>query len=487
MNLRTIFILLSLISWPFIIINAYRHMDNLPFAIIISFLYIIGWYDIIQKKKSILSTYPIIGHFRYILRAISPELHQYFIESNTDGMPFSKNQIELINKRSQGQDSIHPFGTEEDFYKDGVEWISHTIFPKKQLSKDPYVKVGSSTCKQPYMSSIFNISAMSFGALSENAIIALNSGAKIGGFSHNTGEGGLSPHHLQGGDIVLQLGTSNFGFRNEDGTLNEESFTQKSNLEVVKMIEIKLSQGAKPGHGGMLPAAKNTPEIAKIRMVKEHTDVLSPAFNASFNSELSLINFIDRVRTLSGFKPIGIKLCIGSKDEFISLIQAFKDKDIFPDFITIDAAEGGSGAAPIEYSNHIGMRGDDALLFVNETLINLGVREKMKIIYAGKVTSGFTLLKALCYGADLCNSARGFMFSLGCIQSLRCHTDSCPTGIATQQKSLQAGLRPSNKSNKVANYHKGTIKAFMGMTSTLGVGSLDELNKNHIHIFEKRV
>ncbi len=488
MTPRILFILLMFTVWPFLVYRTFIHPENLSLVLIISLFFLIGLYDVVQKKNAILRDYPILGHGRYILKMISPELHQYFVESNTNGTPFNKNMINLVNSRANNKEEYHPFGTEYRFYQDGVEWVSHAMFPSKKLGKDPRVNVGGDQCKQPYNSSVFNISAMSFGALSGNAIKALNKGACIGGFSHNTGEGGLSPYHLSGGgDIVLQLGTSNFGFRNEDGTLHEEAFKEKSNLDVIKMIEIKLSQGAKPGHGGLLPAVKNTPEIAKIRMLSPHTDVLSPPLNASFNSEESLCDFIHKIRELSSGKPIGIKLCIGVEAEFVSLIKTFIAKDIFPDFITIDAAEGGTGAAPIEYTNHVGMRGDDALKFADKTLRDLGVRKKLKIIYAGKIISGFTIFKALCNGADVCNSARGFMFSLGCIQSLRCHTDACPTGVATQQKLLQKGLVPSVKSERVKYYHNNTVEAFVELASAVGVGSLEELNPSLVHVAQPTV
>lgn len=480
MTPRQIFIWLSIILWPLFILDAIYRPGSASVALIVSILFAIGWYDVLQKKKSILRDYPIIGHLRYMLRAISPEIHQYFIESNINGTPFSKQTIQLVNDRAENKDAFHPFGTEFDLYKDKYTWIGHAMFPKTVFKEAPRVQIGASECKQPYDAALLNISAMSFGALGEQAIKALNQGAKLGGFYHNTGEGSLSPYHMQGGDIVLQIGTANFGFRNDDGTLNEEAFKKKSNLPEVKMIEIKLSQGAKPGHGGLLPASKNNQEIADIRMVKPHTDVFSPPVNASFHSPKALALFIQKLRELSDHKPVGIKLCIGSEDEFVELIDTFKAENIFPDFITVDAAEGGTGAAPVEYSNYIGMRGEDALRFVNRTLKDKGLRDNIKIIYSGKVLSGFTLLKAVCYGADLCNSARGFMFSLGCIQSLRCHTNACPTGIATQNKHLQKGVVPQEKSTKVANYQNNTVKSFLELASTLGVSSLNELDERHI-------
>lgn len=486
MKPRTIFIWLSVTLWPLLIAIAWLHPQSSTVTILISLLFVLGWYDLFQTKRSILRDYPVIGHLRYMLRAISPEIHQYFIESNTNGEPFDKESISLVNQRADDIPAFHPFGTERDLYKKNYEWAAHTLFPKTKFTEAPRVLIGGKHCSKPYASSLLNISAMSFGSLGEKAVTALNHGAKLGGFAHNTGEGSLSPYHQQGGDIILQIGTANFGFRHEDGSFNEEAFVEKSALSQVKMIEIKLSQGAKPGHGGLLPAIKNTIEIAHIRMVKPHTDVISPPVNPSFDSPAALTLFIEKVRKLSGGKPIGIKLCIGNTTEFEILLQTFKEKDIYPDFITVDAAEGGTGAAPIEYTNYIGMRGEDALKFVNRALKEAGIREKVKVVYSGKIFSGFSLLKALCFGADLCNSARGFMFALGCIQSLRCHTNECPTGVATQDKVLQEGLVPEEKSVRVANYHKNTLASFLELASTLGISSLEELNPSHIHTTSHR-
>ncbi len=485
MSFRIVFLIIALLLTPISIYNVLTHPHDAIVAWIVGSFLCIGWYDYFQKESSILRDYPILGHMRYILRKISPELHQYFIESNVDGRPFTKNMINLIKTRSQNHEEFHPFGTEKDLYEKKTEFLAHAMFPIKKLDFAPRVIVGSKKCKQPYSSSLLNISAMSFGALSSNAIVALNHGAKEGNFSHNTGEGSLSQFHQKyEGDIVLQIGTGNFGFRREDGTLNEKAFHEKSNLEQVKMIEIKLSQGAKPGHGGVLPAVKNTSEIAKIRMVEPFTDVFSPPSNPSFHSLEELVNFTKKLRELSSFKPIGIKLCVGSKDEFNDLIKAFMAKDCLPDFITVDAAEGGTGAAPLEYSDFIGMRGDDALMFVDDTLIKYGIRDEIKIIYAGKVTSGFSMYKAFCLGADICNSARGFMFSLGCIQSLKCHTDSCPTGIATQNKHLQAGLVPEVKYKRVHYYHKQTVDAFLDMMAVTGISNMNDLKKELIQTFK---
>ncbi|WP_281614742.1 FMN-binding glutamate synthase family protein [Flammeovirga sp. SubArs3] len=479
--IRRTYILISILLFPILILAYFYLPDQSILLTLLIILIIVGWYDVFQKKNAILRDYPIVGHARYMLKAIAPELQQYFIETNTSGHPFTKNEINLINSRSDNKEEFHPFGSELDFYKNDVSWVGHSMIPGKESKTQPRVLIGNSNCNKPYNSSILNISAMSFGALSAHAIIALNKGAKLGGFYHNTGEGSLTPFHQQGGDIVLQIGTGNFGFRNDDGSFNDQKFTEKTALPEVKMVEVKLSQGAKPGHGGVLPAAKNTNEIAKIRGVQPHTDVFSPPLNPEISSIEDIPKFIGRVRKLSHGKPVGFKLCIGVKSEFEQLIDYCVSQGNIPDFITVDASEGGTGAAPLEYSDHIGMKGEDALVFVDQVLKEKGVRTEIKIIYAGKVMNGFTLLKALCLGADLCNSARGFMFSLGCIQSLRCHTDTCPTGIATQDKALQEGLDPTVKSNRVYNYHKNTIDAFLEIMKTVGCNDISELNNELIH------
>lgn len=487
MTFRNIFFVVGSILTVLLALAAIYSPEQRLLAVILLIFILIGWIDAFQKKNAIIRDYPIIGHMRYILRAISPELQQYFIETNTNGQPFNKNLIKLINSRSDGEETFHPFGTEHNIYSEGMQWVAHSFFPAKKIDKDPRVTIGGPFCTQPYAASILNISAMSFGSLSGNAIKALNQGAALGGFYHNTGEGGLTPYHEHGGDVVLQIGTGNFGFRNSDGSFNDEAFAEKSGLPHVKMIEIKISQGAKPGHGGVLPAAKNTEEIAAIRKVKPKTDVFSPPVNPEIKTLADFAKFINRVRKLSNGKPVGIKLCIGSEQETSDLIESFVEQEIFPDFITIDAAEGGTGAAPIEYTNHIGMRGDDALQFMHQLLIDNNLRAHIKLIYSGKVSSGFTLLKALAFGADLCNSARGFMFSLGCIQSLRCHTDTCPTGIATQNKQLQKGLVVEHKKNRVKNYHNNTIESFIEILSTVGVSKIEDLKPSIINTAEPKV
>jgi glutamate synthase domain-containing protein 2 len=476
MTYRTIFIILASILTVLLTTVIIYSPDQRVLAIGLLLFLCVGWYDVVQPYDNILRDYPIVGHMRYILRGIAPELQQYFIETNTSGEPFNKNTIQLIKSRGENKEIYHPFGTEQNFYKEGLAWVSHSLFPAKKLEVFPREDIGGPNCKQIYSASILNISAMSFGSLSENAIIALNEGAEHGNFYHNTGEGGLTPYHEKGGDIVLQIGTGNFGFRHENGRFHDDLFREKSNRSKVKMIEIKISQGAKPGHGGVLPAVKNTEEIAKIRVVEPGVDVLSPPVNPEITSLEGIGDFVVRVRKLSNYKPVGIKLCIGSIQETEELIDMFVSQNSLPDFITIDASEGGTGAAPIEYSNHVGMRGDDALRYMDSLLKEKGVREQTKLIYGGKVCTGFTMFKAFCYGADVCNSARGFMFSLGCIQALRCHTDSCPTGVATQNKKLQEGLVPKVKRVRVYRYHKNTIHSFLEIMATAGIRSKKDLH-----------
>ncbi|MDD7804863.1 MAG: FMN-binding glutamate synthase family protein [Endozoicomonas sp. (ex Botrylloides leachii)] len=482
MTPRNLYILLLALSWLFVAFFVSAGIGAPWFIVGLVVFTALGIYDMYQKQDAVLRDYPVIGHMRYLFLSIAPNLHNYFVESNTDGRPFSKNMIALIKKRADNETAFHPFGTERDPYKENMPWVSHSLFPKVSQPVLHRVKIGGESCQQPYEAALLNVSAMSFGAISENAVRALNRGAKLGGFYQNTGEGGLTPYHLEeGGDIVLQIGTGNFGFRTEDGNFDPKAFKKRSEHEKVKMIEIKLSQGAKPGHGGMLPAEKNTEEIAKIRGVAPHTNVLSPPFNPAIHSADQLVDFIDNVRSLSQGKPVGIKLCIGNASEFEALLDTFIQRQKFPDFITVDAGEGGTGAAPLEYSNHVGVRGKDALRWVNNTLINKGIRSKLKIIYAGKVCSGFTLFEALCLGADLCNSARGFMFALGCIQSLRCHTDQCPTGVATQNKQLQKGLVTNVKYKKVANFQRNTIEDLQALMKTVGVPSLEALTPDLLH------
>ncbi|MBU2923439.1 FMN-binding glutamate synthase family protein [Colwellia sp. 4_MG-2023] len=443
---------------------------------------LIGLYDILQTKQSIRRLYPVFGRFRYLLESVRPEIQQYFVESDTSGTPISREFRSLVYQRAKGDRDTRPFGTIFDVNRAGYEWVNHSMQPKHLTNFDPRVKFGGPDCSKPYMSSVLNISAMSYGALSKNAIMSLNRGAKIGGFSHNTGEGSMSPYHLEhGGDIVWQIGTGYFGCRNEAGNFNPETFRRNATKDVVKMIEIKLSQGAKPGHGGILPAAKLTEEIAAIRHVPMGFDVVSPPAHSAFSTPTELLLFVKTLRELSDGKPIGFKLCIGRRDEFLAICKAMIATGITPDFITVDGGEGGTGAAPTEMTNSVGTPIKDALIFVNNALIGFGLRDKMRIIASGKMFSAFHILRAMALGADTVNSARGMMLSLGCIQARTCNTDNCPTGIATQNPSRNKAIIVTNKAQRVANFQRETVKNLVELVGAAGLNGVDELEPKHLN------
>lgn len=442
---------------------------------------IIGIIDMLQTKNTIIRNFPFLGHMRYLLLSISPEIRQYFVESNTDGTPFSKNQRDFVNKRANRESETHPFGTELDVYSDKYVWAPHSVYPKPELKKSPRVLIGGENSKQPYEASLLNISAMSFGSLSAAAVRALNKGAKMGGFFHDTGEGGLSSYHLEyGADVVWEIGSGYFGCRTKDGEFNPDMFEEKAVNEHVKMIEIKLSQGAKPGHGGVLPAAKNTEEIAKIRGVEPHTSVISPAYHTAFSDAEGLLKFVQQLRDLSGGKPVGFKLCIGRKDEFRDICKAMLSTGIKPDFITIDGSEGGTGAGPIELSDSMGMPLEEGLVFVTDTLRGYELKKLIPIIASGKVITGFDIIRCIALGANLCNSARGMMFALGCIQALKCDTNDCPTGITTHKPQLTRGLVVKDKAERVKNFHERTIEAALQLLAGMGFDDFSHLNRSHI-------
>jgi len=424
--------------------------------------------DLTQKKHAVRRNFPIIGHFRYILESVRPEIQQYFIETNKDGMPFSRETRSVIYQRAKEQLDTLAFGSQIDMNEPGYEWINHSLAPKKILKEEPKVLIGGATCSQPYLCSRFNIAGMSYGALSSNAVLALNKGAQMGGFAHNTGEGSISPYHLQGGDLVWQIGTGYFGCRTPEGEFCYEKFKEQSKKPEVKMIEIKLSQGAKPGHGGILPAKKITPEIAAIRGVPLGKDVISPPSHSAFSNPIQLMEWITQLRDASGGKPVGIKLSLGKRHEFLSMCKAMLETGIHPDFITIDGAEGGTGAAPVEFANYLGTPLNDALIFVHNVLVGVNLREKIRVIASGKITSGFNIAVKLSIGADLCYSARGMMFALGCIQALRCNANVCPTGLATHDPNLTEGLFVPDKAQRVANYHKHTVESFLEVLAATG-------------------
>lgn len=456
--------------------SGYYLNNGFIFPTIVLVLLLIGFFNSIQPKHAILRNFPILGYFRYAFESIAPEIQQYFIERNTNGKPFSRNERALAYQRAKNIDATTPFGTQLDINQSSYEGIKHSVFPAEVNHELPRVMMGGKDCSQPYYASLLNISAMSFGSLSDNAIIALNNGAKKGDFYHNTGEGGLTEFHLKGGDVTWQIGTGYFGCRNEAGNFDSDKFAEKANNPFVKMIELKLSQGAKPGHGGVLPAKKNTEQIAKIRGVLPHTTILSPPNHSAFHDAAGLIKFIAHLRQLSNGKPVGFKLCIGQTSEFELICQEMILQNSFPDFITVDGAEGGTGAAPLEFSDGVGMPFEPALIFVNKTLIRLNIRDKIRIIASGKIISGYSILRAVAMGADICNSARGFMFSLGCIQALRCNNNTCPTGVATQDKMLIKGLVVADKSERVFHFHKNTLYAANELLAAAGKSSYKEVD-----------
>ena len=445
---------------------------------------ILGIIDMLQVKHTIMRNYPVLGRLRFVMEDLRPKVYQYFVESDIDGKPINRVDRSTIYQRAKRDLDTQPFGTQFDTYAEGYEWLAHSINPVDfhKLNKDPRVTFGTEGCTQPYSASILNVSAMSFGSLSANAIEALNAGAKIGNFAHNTGEGGLSKYHLKhGGDIIWQIGTGYFGCRDEKGQFDPTLFEEKSRLPEVRMIEIKLSQGAKPGHGGILPGQKNTPEIAETRHVKPYETVYSPTFHSAFSSPVGLLQFVRHLRQLSDGKPVGFKLCVGRRSEVYSICKAMLETGIYPDFITVDGGEGGTGAAPPEFSNSIGMPFMDGLSFVHNALVGFGLRDKMRIIGSGKILTGFHIARAIALGADTCNSARAMMMALGCIQALLCNTNKCPTGVATQDPWKMRGLVVNDKKYRVANYHKDTVESCVELTSALGFTDPHQISRDHIY------
>lgn len=483
--MRTQFFIISTISLIVTFALAFFLSANwyVVFAIVLG-LTVLGYYDVLQTRHTVMRNYPVFGRLRYVLEELRPKLYQYFIESDIDGRPFNRVDRSTVYQRAKGVRDTIPFGTQLDLYAEGYEWICHSIAPKAfdTLDNDPRIMIGNKDCKQPYSASILNISAMSFGALSANAIEALNAGAKIGNFAHNTGEGGLSHYHLKhGGDLIWQIGTGYFGCRTEDGKFNPELFAEKAKHPNVKMIELKISQGAKPGHGGILPAEKNSEEIAKIRHIKPHVKVVSPPYHSAFDTPLEMVKFIQKLRELSGGKPVGFKLCIGYKSEFISICQAMVELDLYPDFIAVDGGEGGTGAAPPEFSNYVGAPLIDGLDFVHNILNGMGIRKHIKVIASGKITSAFHVARAIALGADACYQARAMKMAIGCIQALLCNTNKCPVGITTQDPKLTVGLVPEDKKTRVANYHEKTIQNFVELLGATGVDKTTNLTRSHIY------
>jgi glutamate synthase domain-containing protein 2 len=481
--MRQKFIIISVITVLLISVWAYFWINALFAFFLVGPIIYMGVADMVQKQQSIRRNFPLLGRLRYVFEDFRPKIQQYFVESDTDGSPINRNDRSVIYQRAKKQIDTTPFGTQLNVYAEGYEWMSHSIVPLDfhTIDHHPRVLIGNKDCKQPYKASILNISAMSFGSLSSHAVEALNAGAKIGGFAHNTGEGGLSPYHLRhGGDIIWQIGTGYFGARDEEGRFSPEAFRKNATRPEVKMIELKLSQGAKPGHGGILPAKKNTPEVAAIRLVKPGTTVFSPPFHSAFSTPKEMIVFLQKMRDLSGGKPVGFKLCVGRKSEFISICKAMVEMDTYPDFITVDGGEGGTGAAPPEFSNFVGMPLQDGLAFVDNMLKGFNIRQHIMIDASGKILTGFQILRSIALGADLCNSARAMMMALGCIQALECNKNTCPTGVATQDQTLMKGLVIDDKKVRVANFHKNTVESFVELMAASGIDNPSKLNRHQI-------
>ena len=485
MLLRYTTFLISILVFVLSVVFYDVHESIHWFLIISALLIVIGIHDIIQTKSSILRNYPILAHFRFLFELIRPEIRQYFLEDDTSANPFSRNQRSIVYQRAKQQIDKRPFGTQLNVYETGYEWMNHSIKPAPISTHDFRITIGAGRA-QPYSASVFNISAMSFGALSANAIRALNQGAERGNFMHDTGEGSISRYHKpelpghQGGALVWNIGSGYFGCRNPDGSFSEANFAANATQPQVKMIEVKLSQGAKPGHGGLLPGSKVSIEIAEARGVTAGVDCVSPASHSAFGTPIELLQFIEKLRHLSGGKPTGFKFAVGHPWEFFGIVKAMLATGIHPDFIVVDGAEGGTGAAPVEFTDHVGVPLQEALLLVHNTLVGCGLRDKIKIGASGKIVTAFDIARTLALGADWCNSARGFMFALGCIQSQSCHTDRCPTGVATQDPLRQKALVVPDKAERVMHFHDNTLKALSELIAAAGLTHPDQLRPHHI-------
>ena len=445
-------------------------------------LFLVGLRDALQTRHTVLRNFPLIGHGRYAVEGVRPEIQQYLIESNLDAYPVEREFRSLVYQRAKNELETRPFGTQRDVYRIGYEFAAHSLAPVEQLAEEPRVAFGGPDCTQPYSASHLNVSAMSFGSISSNAILALNGGAKKGGFAHNTGEGGVSKYHLEpGGDLIWQIGTGYFGCRSADGGFDAERYRETASIEQIRMIELKLSQGAKPGHGGILPAAKVTPEIAEARGLPEYEAALSPPWHTAFTTPAEMIEFVARLRELSGGKPVGVKLCVGRRSDFLAMCKAMLEVGTAPDFVTVDGGEGGTGAAPLEFSNSLGTPGRDGLVFVHNALTGAGLRDRVRVVYSGKVLTAFHMIRAFALGADTCNSARAMMFALGCIQALRCNNNTCPTGITTQKPALIRGLHVPDKTERVYRFHRATIQAMLEMLAAMGLNAPADVEPVHVN------
>ncbi|MDB6145206.1 MAG: gltB 2 [Pseudomonas sp.] len=470
-------VLFTLVSIPF-----WQHEWLWPFTLVTGVLSLIGIGDLVQTPHAVRRNYPILGNIRYLVERIRPEIRQYLLESDSDALPFSRAQRSLVYSRAKNESADKPFGTLIDVYQTGFEFISHSMRPAPLSDPKSFrVIVGGPQCTQPYSASIFNISAMSFGSLSANAIRALNQGAKLGNFAHDTGEGSISPYHREnGGDLTWELGSGYFGCRTSDGRFDPERFSVQAKDPQVRMIEIKMSQGAKPGHGGILPKGKVTKEIAETRGIMMGEDCISPSRHSAFSTPCEMMQFVAQLRELSGGKPVGFKLCLGHPWEFMGIAKAMLQTGILPDFIVVDGTEGGTGAAPVEFTDHMGVPLREALLFIHNTLVGLNLRDKIKLGASGKIVSAFDIASILAIGADWANAARGFMFAIGCIQSQSCHTNKCPTGVATQDPLRQRALVVPDKAQRVANFHRSTLHALAEMLAAAGLEHPSQLEAKHL-------
>ncbi|MCT4334742.1 FMN-binding glutamate synthase family protein [Paracoccus sp. YLB-12] len=441
----------------------------------------LGIFDYLQRDWTITRNFPVAGRIRWLFYRLRPYLRAYIVEDNLHGTPYSFEARNLVHARARGETDTHPFGTERDVEDADYHWVSHSIAPEADPDKSPRVMVGNDQSSQPYSASVLNISAMSFGALSANAVRALNLGAKLGDFYHDTGEGGLSPYHLEnGGDVVWELGSGYFGARDKDGHFDPERFSDAAAHDSVKMTEIKLSQGAKPGHGGLLPAAKVTEEIARIRQVPAHQDCLSPRGHSAFSTPVQMMEFAAHMRDLSGGKPVGLKLCIGQPHEPFAMVKAMMETGIYPDFIVVDGGEGGTGAAPLELSDWVGMPLTEGLILMRNALVGAGIKDRVRLAASGKVYSGMGLAQNIALGADWCNAARAFMLSVGCIQAQRCHLGTCPTGVTSQDPGRQRGLVPEVQGERAARFHTKTLEALSDIVASAGFKHPKDLQPHHL-------
>lgn len=477
----TVFVLVVLAALSCTAMAAFEGGGWIILALAFGFLAALGIYDLIQPFHAIRRNYPVIGNLRFFFEFIRPEIRQYFVEADNEAEPFSRSQRSIVYQRAKQETDKRPFGTQQNVYAERYEWINHSVAPIKIGNTDFRVVVGGSDCTQPYEMSVFNISAMSFGALSANAVLALNSGAKKGNFAHDTGEGGISRYHRSpGGALIWNVGSGYFGCRDENGRFDEERFARNAADPQVKMIELKLSQGAKPGQGGILPGPKVTIEIAEAREVTPWQDCISPARHSAFDTPVGLMEFVARLRQLSGGKPVGFKFCVGHPWEWFAMVKAMLHTGITPDFITVDGSEGGTGAAPLEFTDHVGVPLQEGLRLVHNTLIGTGLRERIRIGAAGRIISGFDVARTLAMGADWCNAARGFMFAVGCVQAQACHTGHCPTGVTTQDRRRQRALVVPDKAERVYNYHRNTVAALAELLEAAGISHPGDLRPHHI-------